>query len=130
MKKGAMASSSAPDDNNIVVMGVDPDDMALAVNYLIKSGGGQIVVEGGEIKAFLPLPIGGIACDLEPEELIRLDDEVDAAARELGCLMEEPMYRMCFMVITAVPDYGITDLGPTDCVTLEIFDPILKLKEV
>ena len=130
MKKGAMASSSAPDDNNIVVMGVDPDDMALAVNYLIKSGGGQIVVEGGRIKAFLPLPIGGIACDLEPEELIRLDDEVDAAARELGCLMEEPMYRMCFMVITAVPDYGITDLGPTDCVTLEIFDPILKLKEV
>ena len=34
------------------------------------------------------------------------------------------------MVITDVPDYGITDLGPTDCVKLEIFDPILELKEV
>ena len=41
LKKGAMASSAAPDDNNLVVMGVSAEDMSIAANYLIEQGGGQ-----------------------------------------------------------------------------------------
>ncbi len=76
LKKGAMASSAAPDDNNLVVMGVSAEDMSIAANYVIEQGGGQVVVADGEIVEFLPLPVGGIVSDAEPEE-IRAQEEKD-----------------------------------------------------
>ena len=59
LKKGAMASTNAPDDNNLVVMGANAEDMSFAVNYLIEQGGGQVVVEDGKVIEFLPLPVPG-----------------------------------------------------------------------
>lgn len=67
LKRGAMASTAAPDDNNLIVMGASAEDMSIAVNHLIENGGGQVVVADGEILEFLPLPVGGIVSDLEPE---------------------------------------------------------------
>lgn len=57
LRSGAIASSAAPDDNNIICVGADRTDIALAVNHLSEHGGGQVVVENGEIKEFLPLPV-------------------------------------------------------------------------
>ena len=76
LKKGAMASSAAPDDNNLVVMGVSAEDMSIAANYLIEQGGGQVVVADGEILAFLPLPVGGIVSDEEPEVIAAQEKDV------------------------------------------------------
>ena len=56
-QKGAIATTAAPDDNNLVVAGANYEDMALAANTLIEQGGGQIVVIDGKIVSFLPLPI-------------------------------------------------------------------------
>lgn len=129
LKKGAMASSAAPDDNNLVVMGADPGDMSIAANYLIEQGGGQVVVADGEILEFLPLPVGGIVSDCEPEEMAAREARIDAAARSLGSDLPNPMMYMFFLPITAIPDYAITDVGPVDYVNLTTFDPILKLTE-
>lgn len=63
IKRGAMASTAAPDDNNLIVMGVNPNDMAIAANYLIEQGGGQVIVADGQILYFLPLPVAGICSD-------------------------------------------------------------------
>ncbi|WP_099203640.1 adenine deaminase C-terminal domain-containing protein [Miniphocaeibacter massiliensis] len=128
ISKGAMASSAAPDDNNIVVMGVNAEDMSLAVNHLIKEGGGQIVVRDGEIVDYLPLPVGGIVSDIEPEEMSKREKEINASAWELGCKLEQPLMYMFFLPITAIPDYAITDVGPVDCINLTTFDPIINLK--
>ena len=47
---------AAPDDNNLVVMGVNAEDMSIAVNYLIEEqGGGQVVVADGEILRILSI---------------------------------------------------------------------------
>ena len=129
LKKGAMASSCAPDDNNIIVMGVDPTDMSLAVNHLIENGGGQVIVADGEIVDFLPLPVGGICSDAEPEEIAIREREINASAHALGSTLLEPLMYMFFLPITAIPDYAITDVGPVDCIELKIFDPVLKLEE-
>lgn len=130
LKKGAMASSAAPDDNNIIVMGADAADMSLAVNHLIENGGGQVVVADGEIVEFLPLPVGGIASDLEPEEIAYRETLLTKAANKLGCDLPEPLMYMFFLPITAIPDYAITDVGPVDCIALTTFDPILELSEI
>lgn len=127
LKKGAMASSAAPDDNNIIVMGADAFDMSLAVNHLIENGGGQVVAADGKIVEFLPLPVGGIASDLEPEEIARREVLLTKAANQLGCDLPEPLMYMFFLPITAIPDYAITDVGPVDCIALETFNPILEL---
>ena len=129
LKKGAMASSAAPDDNDIVVMGVNAEDMSLAVNHLIEQGGGQVVVADGEIIEFLPLPVGGIVSDEEPEVIAAHEKKVDAAARSLGSDLPNPMMYMFFLPITAIPDYAITDVGPVDYCNLRIFDPILNVRE-
>ena len=57
------------DDNNLVVMGVNAEDMSIAVNYLIEQGGGQVVVADGEILIFSRFQVGGIVSDREPEEI-------------------------------------------------------------
>ncbi len=129
LKKGAMASSAAPDDNNIIVMGADASDMSLAVNHLIENGGGQVVVAEGAIIEFLPLPVGGIASDLEPKEIAYRETLLAKAANQLGCNLPEPLMYMFFLPITAIPDYAITDVGPVDCIALTTFDPILELIE-
>ncbi|MGL4773400.1 MAG: adenine deaminase [Clostridium sp.] len=129
LKKGAMASTAAPDDNNLIVMGANTEDMSIAVNHLIENGGGQVVVCDGEVLEFLPLPVGGIASDLEPEVIAEWEKRVNKAANTLGCELPEPLMYMFFLPITAIPDYAITDVGPVDCIALDTFDPVLELIE-
>lgn len=129
LKRGAMASTAAPDDNNLIVMGVDAEDMALAANYLIEHGGGQVLVADGKVLNFLPLPVGGIASDEAPEIVAAKEKELSATANQLGCYLPEPLMYMFFLPITAIPDYAITDIGPIDCLALKTFDPILDLQE-
>lgn len=127
LKRGAMASSAAPDDNNVIVIGADASDMSVAVNHLIENGGGQVVVSDGAVIEFLPLPVGGIASDLEPQEIAYRETLLAKAANQLGCNLPEPLMYMFFLPITAIPDYAITDVGPVDCIALATFDPILAL---
>ena len=125
LEAGAMASSAAPDDNNIICVGADPEDMALAINEVIRAGGGQAVVRDGEVLALLPLPIGGIVSDLKPEKMAEEEQKLDDVARELGCKLPSPFMYLIFLPITAIPDYAITDFGLVDCVKREVIEPVL-----
>ena len=125
LRRGALASSTAPDDNNIVVIGASADDMAVAVNHLATEGGGQVVVEDGEIVEFLPLPIGGIVSDLDPAAMAAEEEKLERAAKALGCGVDWPFMYLFFLPITAIPDYAITDVGPVDVAALDVFDPVL-----
>ncbi len=126
LREGAMASSASPDDNNILCIGTNPADMAEAVNRVAEAGGGQVVVRGGEVLAWLALPIGGIVADLPPEEMAAREAELDDAARELGCSFPSPFMYMIFLSVTAIPDYAMTDLGLIDCVSLQVISPVLE----
>jgi adenine deaminase len=125
LREGAMASSASPDDNNILCIGTNPADIAEAVNRVTAAGGGQVVVRGGEVLAWLPLPIGGIVADLPPEEMATQEAKLDDAARQLGCSFASPFMYMIFLSVTAIPDYAMTDLGLIDCVNLRVVSPVL-----
>jgi adenine deaminase len=126
LQDGAMASSASPDDNNILCIGTNPADISEAVNRVAGAGGGQVVVRGGEVLAWLPLPIGGIVADLPPEEMAIQEAKLDGAARQLGCPFASPFMYMIFLSVTAIPDYAMTDLGLIDCVNLRVVTPILE----
>ena len=125
LKSGALATSTAPDDNNIVVIGASGDDMAVAVNHLAAKGGGQVVVNHGNIIEFLHLPIGGIVSDLDPHEMAIEERNLDQAAKALGCTVDWPFNYLFFLPITAIPDYAITDVGLVDVAAMAVFDPVL-----
>lgn len=129
LKKGAMASTAAPDDNNLVVMGANAEDMSIAANYLIEQGGGQVVVENGKIIEFIALPVGGIVSDDEPSVMAKKEAKIDIACRKLGSDLPNPMMYMFFLPITAIPDYALTDVGPVDYCNLRTFNPILGLEK-
>ena len=129
LKAGAMASSKAPDDNNIMCIGTNSEDMAMAINYLAEMGGGQVIVKDGEIIDFIHLPICGVTSDAEPEEMAAAERKMKEIARELGCDLPDPVFYMCCLQITAIPDYAMTDLGAVDFHAQDTFNPILGAAE-
>lgn len=125
LREGAIASSAAPDDNNILCIGASIADMVLGINHIIKSQGGQAVVKNGKIIEFLPLPVGGIVADMTPQEMVEREGRLDDAARELGCRLPSPFMYMIFLSITGMPEFAITDGGFVDTLLHKVISPIL-----
>ena len=129
--RGAIATSYSHDSHNLVVLGRDPDDMALAANALIQSGGGMALVQNGEIIAHVAMPIAGMLSDLPPAELARQFKSL----RDRSSLIAdwEPPYRVfkaiegTCLACNAGPH--LTDLGLTDGSTRQIVDPLISYRE-
>ncbi|HEX2256927.1 MAG TPA: adenine deaminase [Afifellaceae bacterium] len=123
LKRGAIASSVGHDSHNLCVVGVDDDDMAVAVNRLIELSGGFAVALGGAVRAELPLPLAGLM-SLEPFEAVRERlVELRAAARALGSTLPEPFLQLAFLPLPVIPHLKITDLGLFDVDRFELVGP-------
>lgn len=124
IRRGAIATSAAPDDNNVICVGASRADMAVAINEVVRMGGGQVIVVDGQVRESLPLPVAGIVSDLPAAEMAAAETRLDELARELGCTLPSPLMYLFFLSITAIPDYAVTDLGLVDCVNLEVVEVV------
>lgn len=113
LKSGAIASTIAHDSHNVIVAGVDDDDMLLAVSKLKEIGGGQVVVQDGKITA-LPLPIGGLMSDQPYEDLIAMQGRLNEAFAKISDLDFDPFLTLSFMALPVIPSLKITDQGLFD----------------
>ena len=129
MKEGAIASSVGHDNHNIIVMGTNFEDMAIAVNQLIEIGGGQNVVKDGEVLACIPYPVGGLLSDLSAEELADEKRKINNIIHELGSPISIPFMFLSFICLAAIPTYAITDVGFIDVLKQEVISPILEVIE-
>lgn len=120
MISGAIASTVCHDHHNIVCVGMDYADMALASNRLSELEGGFVVVRDGVILAELALPIAGLM-SMEPFEQVR-DQllELRSAAKALGVTLEEPFLQLAFLALPVIPALKITDKGMIDVTRFEI----------
>ena len=114
LKAGALASSVGHDSHNICVVGIDGADMAAAVNHLETTGGGFVVVRDGRVVADLPLPIAGLMSDAPFEQVAGRLEILRAAARRLGCTLDEPFLQLAFLPLPVIPHLKITDFGMVD----------------
>jgi len=114
IKRGAMAYSMSHDHHNIVVVGCDDDDMALAVNEVARLHGGLAVAVDGEILNSMPLPIGGLMSEEPAAVVMELLDGMNDAAKKTGCILPAPFMTLSFISLPTVPELGITDLGLVD----------------
>jgi adenine deaminase len=120
LRAGALASTIAHDAHNIVVVGVDDDDMARAVRRLTELGGGEVVVESVGVRAELPLPIAGLLSDAPLETVLEQARACIDAARRLGCELPAPFQTMSFLALSVIPSLKITDRGLVDVDRFEL----------
>lgn len=120
LKRGAIASSVGHDSHNICVVGASDEDMAVAVNRLVAIRGGFVVVEGGEVRAELPLPIAGLMSERPYEELIQPLEALRHAAKALGVVLAEPFLQVAFLPLPVIPHLKISDRGLVDVNRFEL----------
>lgn len=122
LKSGAVATSVAHDSHNIITVGCNDDDIAVAVNAIKDSKGGIAVVENGKIKALLELPIAGLMSD---EPLTTVNEKLENAkssAYELGADKSiDPFMTLSFLSLPVIPSLRITTKGVFDAENWKMF---------
>ena len=121
-RKGAMAQTVSHDAHNLLVAGTNDADMALAANTLIECGGGMCAVADGKVLALVPLPIAGIMSDRTVEEVAGLISRLDAAWKEMGCVINSPFMTMALIPLACLPELRLTNRGLVDCRTFQFVD--------
>jgi adenine deaminase len=115
LERGAIASSVAHDSHNLVVAGMNDDDMLIAVRYISSIGGGLAVVENRHITAGLPLPIAGLMSNQPIESVILKLTAVNQACLKLGNnVIKDPFMLLSFLSLPVIPSLKLTDKGLVD----------------
>jgi adenine deaminase len=121
----AIASTVAHDSHQMVVVGTDEANMALAVNQLAEMDGGQIVVKEGHVIGKVALPIAGLMSNEHAEIVGRQAASVLDGFRACGCLLNNPNMQLSLLALVVIPELRISDLGLVD-VTRFDFIPVLE----
>lgn len=115
IKKGAIASTVAHDAHNLVIVGANDEDMAVAGNYMKEIGGGYVAVLDGKIVGCVPLEIGGLMSTKTAEEVALEHKKLMQALVVLG--VEEnynPFTNIGFVCLPVIPNIKITTKGIVD----------------
>ena len=129
LTSGAIASSVGHDNHNIIVMGTNFEDMALAVNHIVEIQGGQCFVENGAVVKDIPYPVCGLLSDLSCEELAAEKAELNEALAARGCIIPITCMFLSFICLAALPTLAITDHGFINVLTMSLEDPIVGVVE-
>ena len=116
LRTGAIAMSVAHDSHNIVVVGVDEGDMALAVNRVVELNGGIVIAREGRIEAQVELPVAGLMSPEEPESVASRVRRLMEAWELIGRKMVSPFMTISLLPLSVLPELRITDKGLIDTV--------------
>ena len=126
IKGGALAQTVAHDAHNLLVVGSNDEDMALACNTLIASGGGLCAVKDGKILGHVALPIAGLMSDKSLEETSERVEGLEQAWKDLGSTLPSPFMTMALIPLACLPETRLTNRGLVDCTTFKFKDLIIE----
>jgi len=121
----AIATTVAHDSHQMIVVGTDEEDMALAANTLAECGGGQVVVSQGKVLGKVELPIGGLMSNERAEVVDRKAASVLEGFKLCGCELNNPNMQLSLLGLVVIPELRISDLGLVD-VTKFDFIPVIE----
>ena len=117
IKNGAIASTVAHDSHNIVVVGDNDRDIEIAVQELVKSQGGYVLVENGKVIDTLPLKIMGLISDQSPKEVENKIKIILEYSRKMGINENiDPFINLSFLALPVIPEIRVTARGIYDVV--------------
>jgi adenine deaminase len=128
IRKGAVASTVNHDSHNIVVVGVNEHDMAVAVSEVHRMHGGVAAVAEGVIRARVALPIAGLMSEEPFDEVARAVSHVEAVLKdEIGTFFDaaEPLMWLQTICVPNVGGLGMTDSGLFDVAAFETIETVV-----
>jgi adenine deaminase len=111
---GAFASTWSFHENDLIVIGSNDSDMAIASNHLIKNQGGLVVVKSGKILASLPLTFAGIVSTDSFEKVSSNFEKINNVIVDSGCKFSRPHLIPLFLPFLALPSVRILSGGIVD----------------
>ena len=121
---GAFASTWSFHENDLIVIGSNDSDMAIASNHLIKNQGGIVVVKSGKILASLPLPFAGIVSTDSFEKVSSNFEKINNSIIDSGCKFSRPHLIPLFLPFLALPSVRILSSGIVDVKKRSYISPI------
>jgi adenine deaminase len=122
----AVASTVAHDSHQMIVVGTNRDDMAIAANRLQEVGGGFVVISRGQELALVELPIAGLMSEERAEIVARKSEQLIAAMAACGCTLNNAVMQHMFLALPVIPELRLTDLGLVDVTRFGFVDLFVK----
>jgi len=114
LKEGAVASTLAHDSHNLIVLGTDRADMALAANTVLAMKGGMAAALKGKVLAKLPFPVGGLMTTGSVEAVAPQAAAFRKAIGSLGLDPKSPILPFAVFSLPVGPGAKVTDQGIWD----------------
>ena len=114
---GAFASTWSFHENDLIIIGSNEADMALAANQLIKNQGGMVVTKNDKVLALLPLQLGGIVSTEPFERVFSNFGRINDVILDAGCKFQKPHLIPLFLPFLALPSIRILYSGIVDVKT-------------
>ena len=111
---GAFASTWSFHENNMIVIGSNEKDMAIAANSLLRTQGGMIVVYKGKILSSMPLQMAGIMSTDSFEKTSKNFSDINNMLLDSGCKFKKPHLIPLFLPFLALPEIRILYQGIID----------------
>ena len=120
LRHGAFASTVAHDAHNVVVLGMNDEDMAACAIRLAEIGGGIVIADGGHVVEELPLPVAGLMSDRPLAEVHERLRSMERRLVSMGVTMASPFMTLSFLALSVIPELKITDRGLVDVSRFEL----------
>jgi adenine deaminase len=121
----AIGTTVAHDCHQMIVVGTNDADMALAANTLAECGGGQVVVSKGKVIGKVELPIAGLMSNEKADIVAKKAATVLSGFEKCGCKLNNPNMQLSLLALVVIPELRISDLGLVD-VTRFDFIPVTE----
>jgi adenine deaminase len=108
---GAIASSISHETHNLLVLGFNDQDMAMAVNQVVAMKGGIVIIRNGKLLSKLALPVGGIMSAHKVPRLAGEMERMNRTLHELGSPLEKPLWTLGFLTFTSLIEMRLTVSG-------------------
>lgn len=121
---GAFASTWSLHENDLIVMGTNDSDMAVAANNLVKNQGGMSIVKDRRILASLPLRLAGIVSTGSFEDVLSGFGKINSCMTDSGCKFSRPHLVPLFLPFLALPSVRILSDGIVDVKRRTLIRPV------
>ncbi|MGV3467418.1 MAG: adenine deaminase C-terminal domain-containing protein [Heyndrickxia sp.] len=118
-------ASSFSNTGDIILIGKNKEDMAIAFNRMKEIGGGIVLVENGEVLHEIPLILAGVMSNRDMETLIQEEKQLKLLLKERGYPFGDPVYSLLFFSATHLPYIRITQRGIYDVMNKTVLFPTI-----
>jgi len=112
LKSGAVASSVGHDAHNIIVAGINENDMKFAVELINEYQGGLVIVDNGKLISKVKLPIAGLLSDKKASEVAKENRLFKENWTKSGATL--PYMGFNLLPLSVIPEIRLTNKGLID----------------